>query len=176
MIERIKAQPEPIQSVALKNLRNNSFALLPENVLYAMVMSDDIDVRESCPKNIKSIRKGKKANKRINKITNINYEAEHWSELIDLSQEGVCEPGVTVGFSDEEIEEAILTGSKLSLPVFPSHSQSVERAVKLTSEASCVVFGQEARHKHIVAKVLSRKSRPAFSSKGHYEQAYSDIF
>ena len=92
MILRIKMQP--------KEIKFNSFALLPENILYSMVMSEDIDVREAGLKKIRSIRKGKTMGKRINKITNINFEADHWSDLIDLSQRGVCEPAVTCKFSD----------------------------------------------------------------------------
>jgi len=66
-------------------------------------------------------------------------------------------------------------GTELKLPDLPSHSQSVERAVKLTSEASAIVYGQESRHRHIIAKVASHQMRPAFDSKGSYAESYDDI-
>ena len=41
MIQRMKQQTEEIQSVAFENLKYNAFALLPENVLYSMLKSED---------------------------------------------------------------------------------------------------------------------------------------
>ena len=56
MIKRIKQQSEEIQDVAFRNLKYNVIALLPENVLYAMMKSDDLEVREVALKKIISIR------------------------------------------------------------------------------------------------------------------------
>ena len=172
MIERIKQQSEEIKSVALKNIQYNAFALLPENVLYSMMKSDELHVREAALRKIISIRHGKSVKKRVKQIPGINFEATHWSELIDFSQSDITEPALTEGFSDQDLQEALRSGSKLELLELPSHSQSVERAVKLTSEASLVIYGTEARHKHILAKALSRQMRPAFASKGSYSENY----
>ncbi|KAK6168779.1 hypothetical protein SNE40_019961 [Patella caerulea] len=131
-----------------------------------MVKSDELDICETGIKKILSIRKGKMVKKRLKKITAINTEATHWSELIKLSQPGICEPALTEHLSDEQLQESLLHGDKLELIELPSHSQSVERAVKLTSEASGTVYGLDSRHKHIQAKVLSCQMRPSFASKG----------
>ena len=56
MIKRIKQQSEETQDVAFRNLKYNAFALLPENVLYSMMKSDDLEVREAVLKKIISIR------------------------------------------------------------------------------------------------------------------------
>lgn len=56
MIQRIKQQPQEIQTVAFKNIQYNAFALLPENILYAMVKSDEIKVREEAIKKFLTIR------------------------------------------------------------------------------------------------------------------------
>ena len=95
-----------------------------------------------------------KIKKRLNKIPEINFNASNWWELINIDQKGVCEPPTTTDYSSEQLKHALKTGEMLQLPVFPSHSQSVERAVKLTSEAAEMVYGQEARHKHIQTKTL----------------------
>ena len=50
MIQRMKQQVEEIQSIAFKNLKYNAFALLPENVLYSMLKSDDLEVRKTAHK------------------------------------------------------------------------------------------------------------------------------
>ena len=69
----------------------------------------------------------------------INYDAERYWELVDIDNPGIGEPACTAKFLDSELEEMLQTQSKPELPVYPSHSQSVERAVKLVSEASqCV--------------------------------------
>jgi hypothetical protein len=106
----------------------------------------------------------------------INYEATHWSELIDLSQNGICEPALTENLSDDELKEALITEIKLDLPDLPAHSQSVERAVKMVSEASHIVYGLEARHRHIVALAKCRQIRPHFVSKGSYSANYNDFW
>jgi hypothetical protein len=56
MIKRIKEQSEEIKTIALKNLQHNAFALLPENLLYSMMKSDEYKVREAATRKILSIR------------------------------------------------------------------------------------------------------------------------
>ena len=82
---------------------------------------------------------------------------------------------MTEDFSESELREQLLNGNKLDLPDLPSHSQAMERAVKLTTEASTTVYGFEARHQHITAKVLSRKLGTAFLSKGYYMEQFDNI-
>ena len=106
----------------------------------------------------------------------INFKAVHWTDLIDLSVNGVCKPPLTQDFSDNELQNSLLTGEKINLPDFPSHSQGVERAVKLVTEASQSVYGFEARHQYILAKVLCQQLRPAFSSKGSYMELFDSIY
>ena len=76
----------------------------------------------------------------------INFKDVHWTDLIDLSVNGVGNPPLTLDLSDNELQNSLLTGEKIDLPDFPSHSQGVERAVKLVTEASQSVYGFEARH------------------------------
>ena len=47
-------------------------------------------------------------------------------------------------------------------------AQSVERCVKLVTEASLAVYGQERRHALIVARQASRKDRPSFDVKSDF--------
>ena len=79
-------------------------------------------------------------------------------------------------FSESELREPLLNGTKLNLPELPSHSQAMEWAVKLTTEASQTAYGFEARHQHITAKVLSQKLRTAFLSKGSYREQFDSIY
>ena len=83
---------------------------------------------------------------------------------------------MTEDYSESELPEFLLNGTKLDVPDLPPHSQAVERAVKLTMEASQTVYGFEARHQHITAKVLCQKLRTAFLSKGSYMEQYDSIY
>ena len=96
-------------------------------------------------------------------------------DTIDLTLCDIFEPPMTEDFSESEFRESLLNGTKLDLPDLPSHSLAMERAVKLTTEASQTVYGFEARHQQITAKVLSQKLRTAFSSKGSYMEQFDDI-
>lgn len=112
----------------------------------------------------------------MKKIPEINFGAVHWSDLISLSNNGICQPAMIENFTDNELHESSMSGTKLVLPDLPSHSQGVERAVKMTSDASKVVYGPKARHKHIVTKIMSQKLRGPFSSKGFYTEQFDCIF
>ena len=79
-------------------------------------------------------------------------------------------------FSESELRESLLNGTKLDLPDLPSHSQAMEWSVKLTTEASQTVYGFEARHQHITAKVLRQKLRTAFMSQGSYREQFDSIY
>ena len=55
-IRRIKVLSSEVQATAFNNLKYNAFALLPENVLYSMIKSDETEIRESALRKILSIR------------------------------------------------------------------------------------------------------------------------
>ena len=104
---------------------------------------------------------------RFNKVPPLVWEATDWTKTVDLGNLKCWEPPVTTKYSDEELYSAIQ--SPMNFEKFPVHSQSVERCVKLVTEASSSVYGQESRHGFILNKVASRKSRKSFSSKKYYE-------
>ncbi|XP_065645679.1 uncharacterized protein LOC136076138 [Hydra vulgaris] len=179
MINQIKLQGKEVQDICLANLRFNTFCLLPENILYSMLKSEEIYIRSIAMQRLLDIRNRKKDGQvinRINKIPEINIDAHIWYKLINIFDEDIDEPATTQDITDEEIVEKLLSGEKIDLPGLPSHSQSVERSVQLVSMDSRTVFGKEARHKHILAKILSKKHRKSFKSKRYYGETYDDIF
>ena len=56
MNQRIKEQPHEIQQITLGNIQGNTFCLQPENFLYSMVKSEEVEVREEDLKRILAIR------------------------------------------------------------------------------------------------------------------------
>ena len=61
----------------------------------------------------------------------------------------------------------------LHIPNYPTNSQSVERAVKLVSEASLQVFGYERRHELILSRQAARQERPAYETKKDFARVSS---
>lgn len=131
-------------------------------------MSENLETRENALRVVKKERAAKKKTKRVTNMLDleVNFNADQWENLINYKE--ATEPATTLRFDDREIEEFLMTGNSLPLPVFPSHAQSVERAVKLVSEASVQKYGLEARHKYILSKIKCRVLRPAYKTKNQY--------
>lgn len=56
MLQRIKELPPEIQEIAFENIQHNAFGLLPENMLYVLLKSDELKGREEAIKRILAIR------------------------------------------------------------------------------------------------------------------------
>ena len=69
------------------------------------MLKSDLEVqKKNALKKILSVRCEQPAKKRL-KITAINTETTYWSQLISLSESGICEPALTEDFSDQELQE-----------------------------------------------------------------------
>ena len=82
--------------------------------------------------------------------------------MIDIEKK-LYEPPLTMHLSDDQIKAFEKT--LLSIPNYPNHTQAVERAVKLTTEAASKVVGFEQRHGMIYPRIKARKLSPRFHSK-----------
>ena len=102
-------------------------------------------------------------------VPKLDWEANSWQKMIRWSdiEKKIFEPFILQKFSNHELMEAY--AAPLIFPKYPVHSQSVERTVKLVSEASKVVIGEENRHNHIIGVLGARKARPDFPSKKYYQ-------
>ncbi|KAG7162900.1 hypothetical protein Hamer_G027849, partial [Homarus americanus] len=76
------------------------------------------------------------------KIPPINVNAIKLSELVDLSLE-VLEPPLTTSLTSQELRN--LKETPMQVPKWPSHTQSVERCVKMVTEAAGHVYSHERR-------------------------------
>jgi hypothetical protein len=79
--------------------------------------------------------------------------------MVDIMSVNCQEPLCATKISDEDL--VAMTTSPGVPSTFPTHTQSVERTVKLISEAAKASYVWEKRHKYIVAKSVSRKQRKA---------------
>lgn len=60
------------------------------------------------------------------------------------------------------------TNKQLQLDKVPSHTQAVESAVKLVTNASTSVCSEKSRNGYIKAKLEARKNLPSFETKAEY--------
>ncbi|KAG7177820.1 hypothetical protein Hamer_G030963, partial [Homarus americanus] len=74
------------------------------------------------------------------KVPPINVNATKLSELVDLSL-GVLEPPLTTSLTSQELRN--LKETPMQVPKWPSHTQSVERCVKMVTEAAGHVYSHE---------------------------------
>ena len=100
------------------------------------------------------------------KVPQLNWEATSYTRMIDWQKSVVTEPPVVKSFSDDMLKQVY--SQPLNLPDYSVHTQSVERAVKLVSEASKEVYGGKARHSLILSRLESREQRPSYDTKSEY--------
>ena len=93
----------------------------------------------------------------------LNFDATHITELIDWELETIREPPLTYKLSTQDLIE--IEASNLTIKPYKVHTQSVERAVKLVTQASLSGLGPEACDGYVKATVLSRRIMPKLNSK-----------
>src|SRR5690606_30653202 len=88
----------------------------------------------------------------------INFEAKDYTEMITWNDRELSPTPIIRDISDEEIEMHIefSTVPNWEFKKFPCHTQTVERCVKLVTEASQNVCGPESRDGYIRSTLLSR--------------------
>jgi hypothetical protein len=155
-----------ISNIVLPVLQRNAFSCLGENFLASLLYSSNENHRHVAVGKIQQIRSTPDQVLTPTRIPKLNFEAEDWSQLVDVSSINCQQPPCVQKLSDDELEA--MKTEPASPPEFPLHSQSVERAVKLTSEASRTSYVWEKKHEYIVAKTESRSKRPEFRSKKGY--------
>ena len=174
MMNLIKTQSEEVQQIAKPVVQNNAYFAHPENVLAAMLADEDEEVRRDAVNKILALRKMKNEPKkskmirgiRVFKVPKLNWDASKYIEIFDWTTTNITEPPVTKSFSEDDLLTAF--EAPLLFPDYSLHTQAVERAVKLVSEASKVVYGPEARHKLILSRIKAREIRPAYDTKKDY--------
>ncbi|GBM71383.1 hypothetical protein AVEN_248585-1 [Araneus ventricosus] len=114
-------------------------------------------------KRIKKCRNSKKkeiSREREFKVPNLNFRATEYYDCINWFSTGISEPPITKNLSSKEIERNIVSGLILeeATVCFLSHTQAVERTIKIVTEAAMKICGREGRDTFIRAKLQSRKN------------------
>ena len=149
MIQVNKTFSKKVQDIVLPVIKRNAFALYSENFLASMFFSDDENIKNRGLYKILRIREadenqdnpGARQEIKTRIMPDINLDAESWDELIDIDKVKVLiQPPCLANLSNEDLVKEI------SPPNFPLHSQSVERAVKMTSSVSSLSASLQKRN------------------------------
>lgn len=148
--------------------RNGYFGHM-ENLLLCMLWDDRKQIRELAYRKIIKARNNK-MNIGIREfvVPKFNFSATDYIELLDWQNIDYYEPPVTTDLSEDQLKEIVHEpeSSIISyIQKIPCHTQAVERAVKLVSEASLAVCDSNRRDGMIRSKLDSRAIMPKFENK-----------
>ena len=121
--DALKAIVDPVIS-------RNAYYARPENLFLAMISDDRPYIRTL---GLRRIMKARSMTPSENETTirkflvsELNFNANDYSEIIDWQKCLLTEPPIAVEISDETLEKMILKGEVPELNKFPCHTQAVE--------------------------------------------------
>lgn len=105
------------------------------------------------------------------KVPILNFNSKAYYEMINWETESITSPPILSHISNDNLQRYINGHSitEIDFKEFPCHTQSVERCVKLVTEASAKCYGQKTRDGIIRARIYSREHMPHYECKGQYK-------
>ena len=154
------------RAVIHKVMLNNAFSAHHESVLLSMVTDSRVNIRKIDLGRIIMIRKickGKNAVRKFRRPTNLNFKCNSYYEMIvgwTNQKDAITEPPLTMQFTNKQLLNAMATGKCLDFgvsPKIPNNTQSVERMVKLVTNASSKYLDYQNRHHFILNSLKARQ-------------------
>ncbi|KAG7156141.1 hypothetical protein Hamer_G031741, partial [Homarus americanus] len=143
----VRTQRKVVRDIVLPVARRSAWYARSEAVLQAMLCNQCTNLRTEAVEVILKIRGTLIDDDQLGdcsfhsrKVPPINVNATKLSELVDLSLE-VLEPPLTTNLTSQELRN--LKETPMQVPKWPSHTQSVERCVKMVTEAAGHVYSHE---------------------------------
>ena len=176
VMQLIRKQPKKVQEVAMKSFQTNAFFAHSSNLLVAMLADERENVRQKAVNAIIKMRQGEilstvektGSGLRVFRVPKLNWDAQDYTGIIAWELESFCEPPATKSLTEDALREAY--AAPLDIPKYPNNSQSVERAIKLVSEACHTVYGQERRHELCVSRQAARQENPSYRTKKNFKR------
>ena len=167
-VQLLKEQPKQVQDIVSFYVRTGAWYAHHENVLISLLASSIYEDRKFAVEQILKLR-GKAEfgdmSVRPRKTPKLNLSATSLINLITWKPGEVHEPVFTCSLSKADISGFLV--HPFTPPLFTSHTQSTERAVKQVTEAAAAVVGKEARDGFIRARIHHREDMPVFKTKQH---------
>jgi len=141
-------------------IQHNTYFAHPLNLLLAIMTNHRPHIREL---GLQRVMKTRAANHigqigRFKVPKKLKIDASEYFDMINLAVCPISEPPVTKALTYAELRELITMEmtTNVSFLKFPCHTQTVERCVKVVTEAAKTVYGQKSRDGFIHACVASR--------------------
>ena len=100
---------------------------------------------------------------RLFRVPKLLFDATDYTKIIDWDNTPVSEPVTTADMNQQDLEKSQRFNGIFGM--CDNRTQSVERGVKLVTEASRSVLGFERRDGYIKAGIKSRELMPTFNTK-----------
>ncbi|GBM77822.1 hypothetical protein AVEN_267560-1 [Araneus ventricosus] len=105
---------------------------------------------------------------RIFQVPKIDFKAKCHFALINWKRVGCSEPPLFMNVPFKEIVAMLKVRKKEEWSKYPCRTQAVERCIRLMSEASESVYGEEKRHGFILNRKQSRILIKQYNTKKDY--------
>src|SRR6218665_3895856 len=166
--------PPDLRAIVDKVIQRNGYYGHSENILLCMLSDERPHIRELAFRRILGARMEIASNStttvRQFRVPKLNFEAEDYTELVDWQSIDRCSPPVMKGMSDSEIITFVESRAtdKVDYPRFPCHTKGAERCIKLVTQASAAVCGEERRDGFIHERLHSRNIMKQFTNKAQF--------
>ena len=151
----LKLLPQDVLQIVKPYVSRNCYHAHPENLLLSMLDDDDDLVRKKAVCIIQDIRsRNPGRHVRSFKVPELLYNATSYHELIDWEKETLTEPPLTYSLTDDMLKK--INDEPFNVLPYISHTQSVERAIKLVTTASGLVYGLDSARGFIKSQISSR--------------------
>lgn len=176
LIKSAQFLPAKFKKVVNDTIQRNAFFAHPENVLLAMTNDDSFDVRRYAWQKILEARNNEPVDDAVRtfKIPTLNFKCSEYSTMIDFDNVQMSSPPVLddIEASNDNLDE--LAGKKITelnatFNDLPCHTQSVERCVKIVTEASMNATNDEDRLGLILQTLQSRNLMARMHTKKDYQ-------
>ena len=157
----LRSQRKEVLDIVMPTVRRSAWYAHSEALIQTMLCSEDQKERTEAVEIILAIRgtgnpdsQVGDSSVRTRRTPDIKCDASCISELINWS-ENVSEPPLTCSLSTTDVKKFIKT--PMQVPKWPCHTQSIERVVKMVTEASAKYFSQNKRDGAIRTHEASRR-------------------
>ena len=148
------------QEMLRDHIQRSAWYSHSESILQSMLCSEQEEERRWGVNRIISLREGGEDRtgnnqQRSRRTSELNFQATSLRELIDWDKENVHEPPLTCHLTTADLRHFYTT--PMEVPSWSTHTQAVERIVKMVTEACGTVYGEERREGLIKSQQLSRE-------------------
>lgn len=162
----LRTLPEKVQNIVVPYVRTGAWYSHSECLLLSLLGSPTVADRKFAVDIIRKIRGNNELGDnsvRARKMPKLNLKATSLRNMIVWKVEEAHEPVFTCKFNTEELKT--LVEKPFDVPKLSVTTVSTENTVKLVTEASSAVVGQERRDGYVRARVHSREEMPVFRTK-----------